>query len=49
MNKTEWLLLLDVLELIAERTPHGGSEVASEKFLTDKLKDLRRRVERWYR
>lgn len=46
MIKGEWLLLLNILDTIAKRLPHGGSETKEEKDLAMQLKNLRDKVKR---
>lgn len=46
MIKSEWLLLLDILDTIVKRLPHGGSETEEEKKLRLMLSNLRDKVKR---
>ncbi len=46
MTKPEWLLLLNILDTIAKRLPHGGSETEEEKKLSSMLANLRKEVQR---
>jgi len=39
--KEELLLIADILDIIAARLPHGGSETKPERDLRDKLNRLR--------
>lgn len=46
MIKPEWLLLLNILDTIVKRLPHGGSETEEEKKLRLMLTNLRAKVMR---